>query len=161
MELTTAVKMSPNYGDALGARGGVFRALGRHAEALADLAAAVQHDPRYVAEYLVQRGIVSGGLGEYDRALADLVAALQVDPVNRSAVRARERVLSQRDGGPQVSREAKAVPRTQSADDTKSGSWLVPALRVAAAPKSTNAKTTNLIAFLLRHARRAASMTFP
>jgi tetratricopeptide (TPR) repeat protein len=135
-ELTVAVTMCPTYGDALGARGGVFRALERHAEALADLAAAAQHNPRYAAEYLVQRGIVSGSRGEFDLALADLVVALQINPGKSSALRARERVLSQRDSSPPVPRENPSH-RSNPADDTMSGTGLVPALRVVASPKAT------------------------
>ena len=96
-DLSTALKLDPTFTEALADRAGVYRALSRHREALADLTAAVQQDAKYAAEYLVQLGITHGAAGLFNRAIADFIVALHLDPGNKAAVRGKDLVTRLRD----------------------------------------------------------------
>jgi len=96
-DLSTALKLDPAFTEALADRAGVYRALSKHREALADLTAAVQQDAKYAAEYLVQLGITHGAGGQFNQAIADFIVALHLDPGNKAAVRGKDLVTRLRD----------------------------------------------------------------
>src|SRR5262249_42787303 len=108
---------------ALADRAAVYRAQRRHYDALFDLAAAVHIDPKYTAEYMVQRGIVAGTQGEYNRAAADFLVALALDPTNKGAQRGKALVEQLRDArGPAAwARAAEGADRGRAAEHALNG----------------------------------------
>ncbi|MEE1774575.1 tetratricopeptide repeat protein, partial [Streptomyces sp. JV181] len=75
-----------------GSRGDAYRKLGRHDEALADFARAVEMDPPYAWAF-AGRAAVYEALGRHEEALADYDRALEIDPLYEWAVGSRAQLF--------------------------------------------------------------------
>lgn len=86
-DLTDAIKLVPNYGDAYEARGRAYLALGDAFKARRDLTQAIRLQADNAGAYRA-RGEAYLERGDYERAVADFEHAVQQDPVLEPATRA-------------------------------------------------------------------------
>jgi tetratricopeptide (TPR) repeat protein len=78
-EYTEAIKLKPDYVEALGNRADLYRHDGDTAAAIRDLTTAIRLEPRSVLAYN-NRANAYSDMGDTDSALEDLGAALAIDP---------------------------------------------------------------------------------
>ncbi len=83
LELDQAIRLNPNYVEALSSRGNVHFALGSVEEAFEDLHKAMHLDPNY-AEAYINRGVIRS-IVDPEGAISDFDKALQIDPKNTLA----------------------------------------------------------------------------
>jgi tetratricopeptide (TPR) repeat protein len=76
-----AIRLFPNYADALNERGSAYISRKDHDRAIADFTKAIAINPNYFG-YYANRGIAYQQKGDYDRAMDDLVHALSMEPDN-------------------------------------------------------------------------------
>jgi tetratricopeptide (TPR) repeat protein len=91
-DFNEAIKLRPNYPNALNNRAVAYRNKGDLDHALADYDQAIALKPDYLAAYY-NRGLALDDKGEYQRAVADFTLVLQADPNNPLVLFRRSQAL--------------------------------------------------------------------
>ena len=74
-----ALELKPDFVEAYNNKGGVFRKLGKHDQAIVELGKAIELDPDF-AELYCNRGCLKGSLGELEETITDFDKAIELDP---------------------------------------------------------------------------------
>jgi tetratricopeptide (TPR) repeat protein len=88
-----ALRLNPNYADALTGRGLALCKKGDYENAMADLSEALYFDPRSANAYYY-RGSIFSAQGNYSRAIADYDSSLRLHPDQKKVRDARELAMA-------------------------------------------------------------------